>query len=81
MEMNDANARALVTFLAVGMRVLSARLVLIVALFMSFGLFAWAMWLPTTERIGAATIFTMLVFLPAIRADSKANEAKALQGE
>ena len=79
--MDDLQARALVSFIGSGMRVLSARLVLLVTLVMAFALFCWAMMLPDHERIATATIFTVLVFLPAIRSDSKQNEAKAMQGE
>ena len=80
--MDDLNAKALVMFIGAGMKVLSSRLVLLIALVMAFALFAWAMYLPGQERIAAATIFTVLVFLPAIRADSKASQqAKAETGE
>jgi hypothetical protein len=74
-------ARALILFIGAGMKVLSMRIVLVLALLMTFGLFVWAMCLPTSERILAATVFTLLVFLPAIRADFKQNEGKHIQGE
>ena len=79
--MDDVNAKALVMFIGAGMRVLSARLILVAALLMVFGLFCWTMYWPTYERIATATLFSLLVFLPAIRADAKESEAKARQGE
>jgi len=79
--MDEQQTRALVLFIGAGMRVLSNRMVLVAALLMVFGLFCWAMYTPTNERILAATIFTVLVFLPTIRADSKQSEMKEKQGE
>jgi hypothetical protein len=80
--MDEKQVRAIMMFIAAGTKILSARVVLMLALFMTFGLFAWAMYLPTPERIAAATLFTLLVFLPSIKADSKQNEAtKQTQGE
>jgi hypothetical protein len=80
--MDEKQVRAIMLFIAAGTKVLSARLVLMLALFMTFGLFVWAMYLPTPERIGAATLFTLLVFLPSIKADTKQHEAtKQTQGE
>ena len=79
--MSGNEARAVLLFIGVGMKILSARIMLLLALLMTFGLFCWAMVLPDYNRIAAATIFTVLVFLPTIRADSKQNEAKASQGE
>lgn len=79
--MDAEAAKAVILFISTGMRVLSARIVLLIVLCMTFGLFVWAMYLPTYERIATATIFTVLVFLPSIRADTKANEAKQVTGE
>lgn len=77
--MNEAETKALILFIGAGMRVLSARIILLITLAMTFALFIWAMYCPTRESIITATIFTALVFLPSIRADGKANETKALQ--
>ena len=80
--MNEEQVRALMLFLNAGVKVLSARLILILTLFLGFSLFAWSMADPTHERIAIATLFSVLVFLPVIRADSKAVEArKAVEGE
>lgn len=79
--MDENQARTLVLFIGAGMKVLSARLVLLVTLGMTFALFVWAMYMPSPERIAAASIFTVLVFLPVIRADMRQNERQATQGE
>jgi hypothetical protein len=80
--MNEEQVRALMLFLNVGMKVLSARVVLILTLLLCFSLFCWAMYLPDQNRIAAATIFAVLVFLPVIRSDMKAGEGrKPLEGE
>ena len=79
--MDEQQTKALILFIGAGMKVLSIRLVLLLALVMAFALYSWAMYWPTNERIAAATLFTVLVFLPAIRADMRQNETKALQGE
>jgi hypothetical protein len=64
----------LLKFLNNGMRVLSTRLLLVVTLFMAFGLFVWCMIQPDYWRIGAATIFTLLVFLPILGIDKKEKQ-------
>jgi hypothetical protein len=74
--MND-DVAFLLKFIANGTRILSSRLLLILTLLLVFGLFVWAMILPTYERILTATIFAILVFLPirAIDAKGLTNEA------
>lgn len=42
------------------------RLVLVVALLMTFGLFSWAIWLGTVLSLIAAGVFAVLVFLPIL---------------
>ena len=80
--MNEQQVKALLVFINVGMKVLAIRIVLGITLLLVFSLFAWAMYAPTNERLLAATIFAVLVFLPVIRADSKAtDEKKAIEGE
>jgi hypothetical protein len=80
--MDEKQVRAIMLFIAAGTKVLSARVVLMLALVMTFGLFVWAVYQPTPERIGAATLFALLVFLPSIKADSKQHEVtKEIQGE
>lgn len=75
--MND-KAKVLLLYLRVGLAVLSARIVLLLALFLTFALFAWAMALPTYERIACATLFALLIFLPATRIDAAQSRDRAV---
>jgi hypothetical protein len=63
--------QVLVLWISTGLKVLSARLVLLVTLAMVFGLFCWAMWNPNYFTIGCAALFAILVFLPIIKLDVK----------
>lgn len=69
----DNDVAFLLKFLASGTRVLSSRILLILTLLLTFGLFIWAMLQPTYERILTATIFAILVFLPIRAIDAKGN--------
>ena len=68
----------LVLYVSTGLRVLSGRVVLLLTLLLTFALFAWAMAMPTHERIGAATLFSVLVFLPVIRMDGSHKKERAV---
>jgi len=70
--------KVLLLYIRVGINVLSARIMLLLAMALTFGLFAWAMYLPGTERIAAATIFALLVFLPATRIDAAQASDRAV---
>lgn len=74
----DDKSKLLLLYVRVGLTVLSARVVLLLAMALSFALFAWAMYLPGWERISAATIFTVLVFLPATRIDAAQAKERAV---
>jgi hypothetical protein len=74
--MNE-QAKMVLLYIHAGMRVLSARVVLLLAMLLTFGLFAWAMYLPGWERITAATIFAVLIFLPATRIDAAQSRDRA----
>ena len=74
----DQQTQVLLLYIRVGLAVLSARLVLLLALVLAFGLFAWAMALPTYERIGCATLFALLIFLPAVRLDARQSADRAV---
>ena len=67
----ENDVKFLINFLASGTRVLSSRLLLILTLLMTFGLFIWCMIQPDYWRLGAATIFALMVFLPIRSIDSK----------
>lgn len=70
--------KLLMLYIRVGLNVLSARLVLLLALALTFSLFAWAMYLPGYERIAAATIFAVIVFLPSTRIDAAQSAERAV---
>lgn len=70
--------QVLLLYISTGLRVLSARVVLLLALALTFCLFAWAMYLPDYNRIGCATLFAILVFLPATRVDGKVSRERAV---
>ena len=76
--MDQKQIQVLLLYVAVGLRVLSARVVLLIALSLTFSLFAWAMYWPTGERIACATIFGVLVFIPVIRMDMKLKHDRAI---
>lgn len=68
----------LLLYVATGLRVLSARLVLLLTLALTFTLFAWAMGLPTYERIAVATIFAAMVFVPVLSMDNGHKKDRAV---
>lgn len=70
--------KVLVLWISVGLKVLAARLVLLLALAMVFGLFCYAAYWPTWERIAGVTLFAILVFLPIVRLDSNQAANRAI---
>ena len=64
--MSESKTAAMATALSLALEVLSARVVLILAILMSFGLFSWAMALGSWVAVLTAAIFTALVFLPIL---------------
>ena len=61
--------QVLVLWISVGLRVMTARLALIVTLAMVFGLFCWALYWPTWERITCVALFAVLVYWPIVMTD------------
>lgn len=76
----DNDIAFLMKFLANGTRVLSSRLLLIGTLLLTFALFAWSMAVPDYWRLGAATIFACLVFLPILGLDKKEKQNDTQNG-
>ncbi len=70
------DAEVLLKFLAAGIRVLSARALLVLTLILTFILFCWAMYWPEYTRIAIATIFAIFVFIPVRQLDAKKDERK-----
>jgi hypothetical protein len=62
------------TAIQVGMRILAARLIVLLSLLMTFGLFAWAMALATWVHLGAAVAFGVLIFLPILWGGNKRGD-------
>lgn len=65
--------RFLLQFITAGIRVLSARAAMMLALTLTFMLFAWAMVSADVWRFAGATVFGLLIFLPCVWLDVKAN--------
>lgn len=59
----------LLKFIKAASSVLSARMSMLLALLLTFVLFAWALESADTIRLIAATIFAVLVFLPTVWLD------------
>ena len=64
----DATVIALVR---TALAVVTARLLTIMGLWMSFGLAAWAMYAPTMERLYIAGGFAVLVFIPSLTKEAR----------
>ncbi|MDE2020672.1 MAG: hypothetical protein KGJ13_10085 [Patescibacteria group bacterium] len=71
----------------VALRILSERVLTILALLMTFILSAWAMYQPALEREGMAAFFAVAVFLPCVVQDrrrsidvTQAKDEKDAQG-
>jgi hypothetical protein len=56
-------------FIQTGMRVLCARVMMMVSLVLTFGLFMYAMVNPDGLRFGMAGAFAVLVFMPTVYLD------------
>ena len=63
--------RFLLRFIAAGKEVLAARVALFITLILTFILFGYVMIQPDYWRLGGATLFAILVFLPVIRLESR----------
>lgn len=57
---------AIMTAIKVAYQVLAARVLAFVALLMTFGLFAWAMYVGTWLHFTIAGAFGLLIFLPVL---------------
>jgi uncharacterized membrane protein YraQ (UPF0718 family) len=56
--------------------IVASRLLSVVSLAMTFGLFCWAMYLQTPMSAGIAGGFAIAVFLPVLAADRRKGEAR-----
>jgi len=60
------NFEAVMAAINLSLKVLSRHTLCFVALFMTFGLFCWALWLGTSLALWAAGIFGLTIFLPVL---------------
>lgn len=67
--------RFLLQFLNAGIKVLSIRFSMLLALSLTFVLFAWALATADTTRLIAATVFAILVYLPTVWLDVRERAA------
>lgn len=56
----------MVTVLSLALQAVSQRIVVLLAMAMTFGLFAWAMWMHEWIALAIAGTFAALVFLPVL---------------
>jgi hypothetical protein len=54
------------SILALALRAVAAKVVVLLGLSMAFGLFCWAMWAHSYIALAIAAAFSMLVFLPLL---------------
>ncbi|HKS76674.1 MAG TPA: hypothetical protein VJQ82_25895 [Terriglobales bacterium] len=60
------NLEAVMGAINLSLRVLSRHTLCFVALFMTFGVFCWALWLGTWIALAAAGAFGSVIFLPIL---------------
>jgi hypothetical protein len=75
--MDGKTVEFLLKSVAMWMAILSTRVMLLLTLLLTFGLFVWAMIMPDIYRIGIAAIFTIGVFLPMRALESKEKKSVA----
>ena len=63
----------LLSFIKTGIRVLSYRMAMNLALISSFVLFLWTMVAPDVWRLGSSVAFTILVYLPIVWQESRSK--------
>lgn len=76
--MTEIDPRIAMLYISTGMKVLSARVLVVLGLLMVFALFVLAMWLPTWERIASAAGFALLVFWPLCKLDRSLSADRAI---
>jgi hypothetical protein len=77
LKMSEFDAAFVIKFISAGIKVLSARLLLIGTLLLTFSLFAYAMYMADYIHLAIAASFSVFVFLPVRALDAtKVKEEK-----
>ena len=76
--MNDFDPRIAMMFIATGMKVLSARLLMILSMVMVFALACATMYDPTPIRLATVAVFGLIVFWPVCRLDRSLTKDRAI---
>jgi hypothetical protein len=66
-------AAAFATAMSIALKILTARALCFLSLLMSFGLFAWCMLERSVISLVAASIFSVITYLPALWRDRGSN--------
>ena len=74
----NIETQTLILYIRTGLTVLSARLMMLLAMLLTAAMYATALTFPTWERIAAATLFALLVFLPSTRLDAAQSASRAV---
>lgn len=72
--MDGKDVEFLLKSVSMWMTILSTRMMLILTLLLTFGLFAWAMYLADYMHLATAAAFGLLVFLPIRALDAPKKE-------
>lgn len=76
--MSEDTARILLVYIGAGLRVLSARLALLLCIALMFALGCWCMWDPTWPRLATMGVWGLLVFLPVVSIDRGTKKERAM---
>lgn len=60
----QTNLSTVTAVISMALQTLSTRIVILLSMAMTFGLFCWAMWMHEWIALATATSFALLVFLP-----------------
>lgn len=72
-ETQATSHSTMVTVLSLALQAVSQRIVVLLAMFATIGLFAWSMWAHTPLSLYTAGAFAVLVFLPVLWRTSNAS--------
>ena len=75
--MENIDPRIAMMFIATGLKVLSARVLLILAMIMVFALSCAAMYDPSWIRLATVAVFGLIVFWPICRLDRSLSQERA----